>query len=109
MRDPSTRKRTIIKAISWETFSTLATFCVAWLMFGNLGTCIVFATTTFLMKLVLFYGHDRLWHQIPYGKSMEQRCWEAHKRGESQPLSDVIEELKQQQAGEGDWRRFGGR
>jgi len=68
MKDPSTRKRTVAKAISWESSSTLATFGVAWLIFGNLGTCVTFAVTTYLMKLILFYGHDRLWDQITWGK-----------------------------------------
>jgi uncharacterized membrane protein len=81
--DSSTRKRTVVKAMSWETFSTLATFGVAWLMFGCLGACITFAVVTYLMKLILFYGHDRLWHQIAWGKSMEQLRMEAYERSES--------------------------
>ncbi len=67
-QDPSSPKRSITKALTWETSSTLATFGVAWLMFGSLGTCVTFAGVTFLMKLILFYGHERLWHQVPWGK-----------------------------------------
>jgi len=67
--DPSTPHRTIIKAVTWETVSTLATFGVAWLMFESLGVCITFAVITFLMKLILFYGHERLWHQLAWGKN----------------------------------------
>jgi uncharacterized membrane protein len=71
--DSSTPKRTIVKAVTWETFSTLVTFGVAWLMFGQIGTCVTFAVVTFLMKLVLFYGHERLWHQVPWGKAKSSR------------------------------------
>ena len=66
--DSSTPRRTFVKALSWESFSTAATFGLAWLMFGNLGTCVAFAGTSYVMKLILFYHHERIWHQIPYGK-----------------------------------------
>jgi uncharacterized membrane protein len=66
--DLSAPKRSITKAVTWETFSTLATFGVAWVMFGEMGTCITFAAITFVMKLILFYFHERLWHQVHWGK-----------------------------------------
>jgi len=66
--DSSTPKRTLVKALTWETLSTLATFGLAWSMFGSLGTCVVFAGVSFTMKLVLFYEHERLWHQCQWGK-----------------------------------------
>lgn len=69
MKDPSHPLRSFVKAISWETFSTLATFWLAWIMFGQVNTCILFASISFGMKLVLFYGHERVWHQVKWGKN----------------------------------------
>jgi len=67
-QDPSTPKRSIAKALSWETFSTLATFALAFGMFGNAGVCVAFAAVSFVMKLILFYYHERIWHQVDWGK-----------------------------------------
>ena len=67
--DPSTRRRSVLKALSWETFSNLVCFGLAYVMFGNLGGCAVFTAVCFIVKLILFYYHERLWHQIPFGKN----------------------------------------
>jgi len=65
---PSTPKRTIAKAISCDSFSNLVCFGLAYATFGNLGGCAVFTGVCFLVKLILFYYHERMWHQIPFGK-----------------------------------------
>ncbi len=66
--DSSTPARTFVKALSWETFSTVACFGLAWVIFGNIGTCVQFALIAFFMKLGLFYIHERIFHQISWGK-----------------------------------------
>jgi adenylylsulfate kinase len=66
--DPSTSKRSIAKAITWETFSSLVCFGLAYATFGNLGGCAVFTVVCFVVKLILFYYHERMWHQIRWGK-----------------------------------------
>ena len=38
-------------------------------MFGNLGGCAVFTGLCFVVKLILFYWHERAWHQIQWGKN----------------------------------------
>ena len=66
--DTSTLKRSIAKAVSFETVSNLAGFSIAYLMFGNLGGCVVFTGICFVVKLILFYWHERAWHQVGWGK-----------------------------------------
>jgi len=67
--DPSSRQRSIVKALSWETFSNLVCFGLAYAMFGNLGGCAVFTAVCFLVKLILYYWHERAWHQVTWGKN----------------------------------------
>jgi adenylylsulfate kinase len=57
-----------MKALSWETFSNLVCLAMAYATFGNLSGCVIFTVVCFFVKLALFYGHERLWHQISYGK-----------------------------------------
>lgn len=66
--DSSTPKRSLIKAISWESISTLATMILAYFMFGRIQVCLVFGAISFMMKLIIFYCHERIWHQISFGK-----------------------------------------
>lgn len=66
--DPSMRRRSVTKAISWETISTVVQFGLAYAMFGSVNMCIAFAFISFVVKLVMFYYHERVWHQIPWGK-----------------------------------------
>jgi uncharacterized membrane protein len=70
--DSSTLRRTIAKAVSWETISNLICLGLAWAWFGNFGGCAAFTLVCFLVKLALFVPHDRVWHQIPYGKKAPQ-------------------------------------
>lgn len=67
--DPSTPKRSIAKAVSWETFSNLVCFALAYAIFGNLGGCAVFTLICLVVKLILFYYHERIWHQVQWGKT----------------------------------------
>jgi uncharacterized membrane protein len=66
--DTSTPKRTAAKALSWETFSNLVCLGLAYAMFGNIGGCLIFTAIAFVVKLVLFYFHDRAWHMCRWGK-----------------------------------------
>jgi uncharacterized membrane protein len=68
--DTSSPKRSIVKAISWESISTLATMILAYLLFGDVQVCMVFGILSFIMKLVMFYWHERFWHQIQFGKQI---------------------------------------
>ena len=66
--DSSLPKRTMAKALTWETFSNLVCFGLAVAVFGNIGGCLTFTVICFLVKLILFYFHERLWHQCDWGK-----------------------------------------
>lgn len=57
--------RCIVKGASWETFSTLLTFALAYWTFGSVGACVTFTIVSFFVKIFFFYIHERLWHQTP--------------------------------------------
>ena len=66
--DPSTRKRSLIKGLSFEIISNIAGFALAYAWFGDFGNCLLFTGVCFAMKLVIFYYHERFWHQFTWGK-----------------------------------------
>ena len=69
--DPSTRKRAIAKAVSSDTFSNLVCGGLAYGWFGDLTGCVVFTGVCFVVKLILFYWHERAWHQIQWARTAE--------------------------------------
>lgn len=66
--DSSSHRRSLLKGFCWEIISTVITFGVAWLMFGHAAECVLFAMVCFAVKFILFYLHERIWHQVSYGK-----------------------------------------
>lgn len=64
----STRLRTITKAASWEFISNSFCFLLAILLFGGLGSCLLFTAVAIGIKLGLFYVHDRIWNRVQWGK-----------------------------------------
>ena len=68
MKTGCTSKRSIAMALSWEIFSNLICLVFAIAVFGNVAGCILFTVICYFLKLILFYFHERLWHQIDWGK-----------------------------------------
>lgn len=65
---PSKPIRSWIKGISYRMFSMPVSPILAfaltgdWALAGKLGVCEA------IIKVILFYVHERVWHQIPFGK-----------------------------------------
>lgn len=63
-----THFRSITKALSWRFLATLITFSVAWLLTGKLHLAVEIGVIDTLIKLAVYYSHERLWNQIDFGK-----------------------------------------
>lgn len=86
-QNTSSHRRSLLKGLCWEIISTILTFGIAWLMFGHVAECILFAIICFVVKCVLYYAHERIWHQIPYGKRcpcVKQKEAEAEAKAEAE-------------------------
>jgi len=60
--------RSLAKAISWRATGTLDTFVISYLITGKLALAGSIAGTELLTKIVLYYGHERVWAVIPWGR-----------------------------------------
>ena len=65
--DNSSRKRTWVKGLSFEIVSNLVGLGLAYWWFGNFTGCVAYTVVCFFLKCGLFYYHERVWHQIPWG------------------------------------------
>ena len=55
------RKRHLLKAISWRFFGSSITFLLSWLITGNIVIGIYVSGIETFTKILLYYAHERLW------------------------------------------------
>lgn len=76
--------RSILKAISWRFIASGATFIISFVVFRHstdktdtqvLQYATAIASVDVVVKLVLYYLHERLWTNIDWGKYWTRRAW----------------------------------
>ena len=60
--------RSIIKAISWRLFATLATILIVFAFTRKLILSLGVGAVEGVVKFILYYLHERIWVIIPFGK-----------------------------------------
>lgn len=63
------KRRSLTKAISWRILATLATTTLVYLFTGNWLLSLGIGTTEGILKLILYYLHERVWNRTTWGKS----------------------------------------
>jgi uncharacterized membrane protein len=59
--------RSILKGISWRIIATTTTTTIAWLATGDVTTALTIGGFEFLIKLLVYYLHERAWLLVPEG------------------------------------------
>ena len=60
-------KRHITKAITWRVLASLVTFTITFIATGNIEIGIGVGVFDMVIKLVLYYFHERLWYNVNWG------------------------------------------
>ena len=69
----SSNKRHILKTFSWRGIGTLDTIVLGWLITGNPLTGLKIGGAEVITKMLLYYGHEKLWYRINYGLDQRHR------------------------------------
>ncbi len=64
----STPARSLLKGISWELIAFVITVIAVYLVYGNLTLSIQFAAGLTVIKIALYFIHERIWKKIRWGK-----------------------------------------
>lgn len=64
---PESKKRHILKTISWRLIGTLDTIILSWIISGNPLTGLKIGGLEVISKMILYYGHERVWYRINFG------------------------------------------
>ncbi len=68
---PDSRKRHMIKTVTWRIIGTLDTILLSWFISGNPLTGLKIGFSEVITKMVLYYFHERIWYRVNFG--LEQR------------------------------------
>ena len=62
------RKRSLVKAVSWRSLATMSTIAIVYAFTGKAALSLGVGAVEVAVKLLLYYGHERLWNGIGWGK-----------------------------------------
>ena len=63
-----TNKRSIAKGISWRLVATTTTIIIVYFFFGRLDLAIAAGLIETVLKVALYWAHERAWFKIKWGK-----------------------------------------
>ncbi len=71
------RKRHLIKTVSWRVIGTLDTILLSWFITGSPETGLKIGIVEVITKMALYYLHERGWYRINYGldKRESEKKW----------------------------------
>jgi uncharacterized membrane protein len=69
----NTNKRHLLKTFSWRAIGTLDTIIIGWLITGNPLTALKIGGGEVFSKMLLYFGHEKLWYQINYGLTLRNK------------------------------------
>ena len=63
-----THKRSIVKALSWRLIAVCITTLTVWLFTGDATLSLGVGLVDSLVKIFTYYGHERLWARLSFGR-----------------------------------------
>lgn len=69
----NSNKRHMLKTISWRVVGTLDTFILGWFITGNPLTGLKIGGVEVCTKMLLYFGHEKLWYRINYGLDLRKK------------------------------------
>ncbi len=60
--------RSFLKAVSWRITGSIDTMLVSYFVTGDIKLAASIGAAEVLTKIFLYYGHERVWNLIPYGR-----------------------------------------
>ena len=63
------QSRSISKIINWRILITVSNFLIPFVMTGSWGQAVLFAGMATIVNMILFWGHERIWNTVRWGKT----------------------------------------
>ena len=62
LKGQRSRTRSLAKAFTWRITATLTTAVIAYIVTGELGAAVIIGGIEFVLKFIMYYGHERAWN-----------------------------------------------
>lgn len=62
------KTRSVLKAVSWRFWATLTTTTLVLIFVGKLGVALTVGGLEVIIKLIIYFFHERIWDKIKFGK-----------------------------------------
>ena len=82
--------RSFVKGVSWRFTGTLDTIVIATFVTHDFSTALKIGFVEVFTKIALYYGHERVWQKIGWGKPIVNEQWKTEKPSKDSPLRSVI-------------------
>ncbi|MBN1766606.1 MAG: DUF2061 domain-containing protein [Sedimentisphaerales bacterium] len=66
-----THLRSIIKGVVWRMLASLTTIILVYLFTRKLQLALELGGIEVIAKILLYYGHERIWNVISWGKTVK--------------------------------------
>ena len=63
-----TRKRSIVKSLTWRTICILVSIITAYFLTGKLDVSVAIGTVYNAITMILYYFHERFWNTLEWEK-----------------------------------------
>ena len=61
------RLRSILKAVSYRAIGTATTFAITFAVTGEVVTAMAVGGVEPIVKMIVYYAHERAWQCVPHG------------------------------------------
>jgi uncharacterized membrane protein len=76
-------KRHLIKTFSWRIIGTIDTIIFGWILTGNPFIGLKIGGIETISKMILYFGHEKLWYKINFGLDMRNKAKRLKKNKEN--------------------------
>ena len=66
-----THARSFVKALSWRATGTIDTMIISLVITHSIKLAAAIGFTEVVTKSLLYYGHERIWQRIPFGRKAD--------------------------------------
>ena len=63
-----TNRRSVVKGLSWRVVATSTTTAIVYVFFDRLDLAIAAGMIETVLKVGLYWGHERIWHKVRWGR-----------------------------------------
>jgi len=86
-----TRKRVIVKAITYRVIVTIALALISWYYSGNLFETSAISVTYTIIATVLYYVHERAWLRTIWGRERRRRMNKKENDGDDNKNNNLVD------------------